>query len=833
MVIEGEAGIGKSRLVEDLVEQSQTSGVLTLMGAGDAIEKSTPYYAWRPVFSQVFNLEVLPDDHEARRNYFINRLQHDPELLDRAPLLDAVLPLDLPENETTAQMEGKVRAEKTRDLLVRLLQAYTDQTPTLLILENAQWLDSASCALTLRISQAVQPMLIVIVTRSLAEPPTDEYCQLLQASYTQRLRLDPLPPEDTEVLVCQHLGVDALPEPVAALIYSRSEGHPFFSEELAYSLCDAGVIVIADGDCQIAPGTGSLSDLNLPDTVRGVITSRIDRLPPTQQLTLKVASVIGRVFALRLLNDIYPVAGDKTQRNDSLDALQRLDFIQLETPEPDFVYIFKNVIIQEVAYNLMLFEQRQELHRVAAEWYERTYADDLSPFYPLLAHHWSRAAGDRPGDSVVTSKAIDYLQKAGAAAMQSYANQEAVEFLTQALTLLKTLPDTPECVQRELDLQTTLGPALMAIKGWGAPEVEQIYARARELCGQVEDGPQLFQVLRGLWAFYLVRAQLQTARELGEQLLRVAQGEEDASLLLEAHQMQGNTLFYRGELVPARTHLEGGIALYTPQQHRPHITRYGGADPGVGCLSYDALALWMQGYPDQALEKNREALELAQELSHPFTLAFALCFAANCHQFCREVQTFQERAEAAITLSTEGGFPQWLAQATIQQGWALAASGQGEEGIAQIRQGVADWRALGTELVQPYWLVLLADAYGKVGQAEDGLTALNEALARINNTGEGWWEAEVHRLKGELLLARSAENETEAETCFHQAIEVARRQLAKSWELRAAMSLGRLWQKQGKKAEARALLQEIYGWFTEGFDAADLKEVRALLEALS
>jgi predicted ATPase len=285
-------------------------------------------------------------------------------------------------------------------------------------------------------------------------------------------------------------------------------------------------------------------------------------------------------------------------------------------------------------------------------------------------------------------------------------------------------------------------------------------------------------------------------------------------------------------MASARAHLEQGVALYDPQQHHAHAFLYG-QDPRMACLSDAAYALWLLGYPDQALQRSHEAITLARELAHPFSVAFALTFTAWLYQHRREVQAAQEGAEAAIALSTEQGFPHWAAMGTICCGWALAMQGQGEAGLAQVRQGIAAWRATGAELFQPYFLALLAEAYGKGGQPEEGLSVLAEALAVAHKHGELVYEAELYRLKGELLLALSQAHQAEAETCFQQALDIAHRQQAKSWELRAATSLSRLWQQQGKRAEAHEILVPIYGWFTEGFDTADLQEAKALLEELS
>ncbi len=458
IIIEGEAGIGKSCLVADHLRQARAGGVTTLVGGGNAIEKSTPYHAWRPIFRQFFGLERGPDDPAGQRDQVMARLTSEfmpqadrpaakisPADLEEkaletwgweelAPLLNAVLPLDWPENELTRQMSGKVRADNTLELLVNLLQQAVEENgqtgrPHLLVLDDAHWLDSASWALTLLVAQRVRPIQLVIVTRPIAEPFPPEYSQLRDAPETELMIMANLPPADTTTLVCQRLGVNGLPKPLARLIQAKSGGNPFFGEELAYALRDAGLINVTNGQCKLAPEAGDLQSLHWPDTVQGVITSRIDRLAPSQQLTLKVASVIGRSFEFDTLHDIHPIDADKPHLVEYLDSLDKLEITELETPEPDLAYIFKQLTIQEVAYNMMLFSQRRALHRAVAEWYETSYADDLSPFYSLLAYHWRGAE--------VTPKALDYLEKAGEQALHNYANEEATEFFSTAIALAK------------------------------------------------------------------------------------------------------------------------------------------------------------------------------------------------------------------------------------------------------------------------------------------------------------------------------------------------------------------------------------------------------------
>jgi predicted ATPase len=393
------------------------------------------------------------------------------------------------------------------------------------------------------------------------------------------------------------------------------------------------------------------------------------------------------------------------------------------------------------------------------------------------------------------------------------------------------LPETLERTQREVDMLIALGASLVGTKGFAAPEVGETYTYARQLCQHLDNPHQLFSVLRGLWNYYRVRAELQMAHTLGEQLLALAQQVRDAVLLVAAHRALGTTLWSLGAVASASMHFAQGIALYDPQQHRASALLYG-EDAGVICHILAARALWYLGYPDQALARSQEAVALVQQIAHPLSLSFVLSFAAMFHQFRREVRAAQERAEAAIRLATEQGFPFYMAFSSILRGWALAQRGQAREGLEQMHQSMQAFRATGGEILRAYCLALLAETYGTIGEPEGGLTVLAEALTLADTTEEHLYEPELYRLKGELLLQQSSDNQADAESCYHHALDIARSQQAKSFELRTATSLARLWQQQGKRDEARQVLGDVYNWFTEGFDTADLKDAKALLDAL-
>ena len=404
--------------------------------------------------------------------------------------------------------------------------------------------------------------------------------------------------------------------------------------------------------------------------------------------------------------------------------------------------------------------------------------------------------------------------------------------MTTGIELLTALPETPERTQQAVSLHLARGTALQMAKGLAAPEVEQAYTQARALCQQVGETPELVPVLFGLWRYYATRSQFQTAREFGETLLRLAHRAHDPALAVIAHYALGGTWLGLGALPASRQHLEEGIARYTPEQRRAPVFRMG-HDPGVGCRAFAALTLWLLGYPEQALVRLHEALALAHELSHPFSLAFVWCLAAIVSQLRRDAPAVHAQAEATVALATEQGFTQWVAMGTSLHGWALAMQGQGETGMAQLRQGIAAWRATGAALNVPFLYTVLADVSAHVGHTEDGLQALAEAYTLMEQQEERWWEAEIARLRGVLLLRQTGTSQAEAEAWLQRALDVARRQEAKSLELRAAMSLVRLWQQQGKQAKARALRAPVYEWFTEGFDTADLQEARTLREELA
>jgi predicted ATPase len=609
------------------------------------------------------------------------------------------------------------------------------------------------------------------------------------------------------------------PDQVMQLIVEKTDGVPLVAEELTKAILESGYLKAVDDHYEL---TGSLSTFAIPATLQDSLMARLDHLV-TAKSVAQYAAVIGRQFSYGLLHAVSQV--NEAILQNELGKLVEAEIVYQRGVLPQATYVFKHALIQDAAYESLLKSTRQQYHHRIAQVLEAQFPEIAQAQPELLAHHYTEAS--------LIEQAVHYWHHAGQKAIERSSNVEAIAHLTKGLALLQTLPETPARTEQDLALPITLGRPLMATRGYTAPEVEDVFTRARQLCQHVEITPQLFSVLLGLYRFYLHRGHLQTAHEFAEQALSLAQKVQDPLPLLEAHQALGVTLYYRGELAVARVHLETSLDLYASTQQRAGALFYRFDSPGVTGQGHSARVLWLLGYPDQALGRSRDALTLAQELFHPTSEAFALAFIASMHCLRREVQAVHERSSALIGLATAQGLPFMLAWGTLLWGWSLAIGGQAEEGITTIRQGIAVMHDTGEELDRLCGLAFLVETYGTTGQAAEGLTVLAEALTLADKNDERWWEAKLHRLKGELLLQLSSDHQAEAETCFHRALAIARRQQAKSFELRAATSLARLWQQQGKRQEAYNLLTPIYGWFTEGFDTADLQEAKALLDALA
>jgi len=581
---------------------------------------------------------------------------------------------------------------------------------------------------------------------------------------------------------------------------------------------DSGLLIENKGGYELK---GPLPPLAIPTTLQDSLMARLDRLEAVKEVT-QLASTIGREFTYELLQAVTSL--DENTLQYELSKLVEAEILYQRGIAPNSIYFFKHALIQDAAYESLLKKKRNHYHQMIATVLEERFPETIETHPEILAHHHT--------ESGLVENAIPYWQKAGQIAIERSANVEAIGHLTKGLELLKTLPDTSERTELELALQVALGSPIRITKGYAAPELEKVYARSQELCEQIGQTPQQFSVLRGLCGFYLARAELIKAHELAKQYMHETQSlKDDTSLQIESKYLMGATSFCIGELNLSRENTEQGIALYNPKIYSSPASLYA-QDPGVGCFAWLSWALWYLGYPDQALSRSLEALKLAQKLSHPFSLALAYNTVASIHQYRREGEAALEPSEKSILLSVEGEFGFMLPYGNILHGWANVGREKEEEGIKEIRQGIDSWRKIGLEFYLTCWLGILAEAYMKTGMKEEALTVLGEAQEVASKNGELFYEAELYRLKGELVLALSKDNQDEAETCFLKAVEISKHQNAKSLELRAVMSLSQLYSKLGREENAQQMLEEIYSWFTEGFETGDLKEAKTLLEEL-
>jgi predicted ATPase len=816
VLLSGEAGIGKSRLVQVLKEHVAAEPQAWLTPC-----QCSPYYQNTALYPMIELLErvALRFEREESPQQKLRKLegflvQYGLPLAEAVPLFAALLSLPLTADYAPLSVSPEQQKQKTLHALLTILLRIATQQPVLFVMEDLHWIDPTTLELlSLLVDQGPTARILALFTyRPDFSPPW------LGRSHLTQVTLPRLPRRQAAEMTSRVAHGKALPPEVVEQVVAKTDGVPLFVEELTKMVLESGLLQEREDRYAL---TGPLPPLAIPTTLHDSLMARLDRLAAVKSLA-QLGATLGREFSYALLQAVSPWDEDTLHRG--LHQLVAAEFLYQQGLPPQATYRFKHALIQDAAYQSLLKSTRQQYHQRIAQVLAAHFPETAETQPELLAHHCTEAG--------LTEPAIAYWQRAGEHASDRSAPLEAISHLTTGIELLTTLPETPARTQQAVTLHLALGAALQMAKGQAAPEVEQAYTQAYAWCQQLGETPALVPVLFGLWRFYLERSQLHTARELGDTLLRLAQRADDPALAVLAHQALGLTWFFLGALPAARQHLEAGIARYTPDQRRTPAFRIG-SDPGVVCRHYAALTLWILGYSEQALARVHEALALAHALAHPYSLAAARCIAAWVSQCRRDVPATYEHAEAAVALATAQGFSLWAAHGTILHGWALALQGQGETGLAQLRQGLAAQRATAAALAVPYLCTVLADVCAHLGHTEEGLQALAEAHTLIEQHEERWYEAEIYRLRGVLLLRQPETPPAEAETWLQRALDVARRQQAKSLELRAAMSLSRLWQQRGKRHEARELLAPIYGWFTEGFDTADLQEAKALLEALA
>lgn len=828
--ITGEAGLGKTTLVDTFVTRLQ--GDELWIGYGQCVEHCGAGEAYLPILEALGRLCRGSDGHDL----VALLAQQAPTWLVHMPGL--LSPADL--EALQRQIWGASRERMLREF-AELVEHLTAWRPLLLVLEDLHWSDASTLDLLATLARRREPARFLLLgTYRPAEVVQHEQplravvAELVLHGQCRTLPLAPLPRDAVGDYLVQRLSTDHVAAEMTQRLYQRTEGNPLFMGHVVADWLSQGVLEHVDGHWTLQAACAPAAH-GVPEPLQQMLEQYLEHCSPAEQQVLEVGSVAGMEFSAAT---VAAGLGHDLLQVETCCALLARRKIWLESigeqswPDGTIAacYRFTHALCQEVAYSRVTAARRVHLHRRIGERLEAGYGARARDMAAELAMHFEQGR-EAP-------RALVYLRQAADKAQQRYAHAETIHYLRRALVMLETLPDTTERATHELAVHAALGPALMALKGYAAPEVVQAYSRAFALCSQVGDTRQRFDVLLGLCTFYQEKAELQTAQTLAEQLVSLAQRLHDPVCLLWAHSALGYTLYYQGELVQARAHMEESLELYLT--HRPGADGFV-FDPGVDILGALVDLLYYLGYPEQALRRSQEAVTLARELGHPFSLAHALSFATRLHRWRGEHTEAQAAAEARLALCHAQGFTQEAAEELVWSGRELVQQGQVDAGLAQMRQGLETVRTTGAETRRPWLLTALARAYGQAGCVDAGLAVLEEALDIVEKTGKRLDEVGLYRTKGELLLHKSQQSQDisrralwlEAEGCFQQALAVARQQQARTFELRAAVSLARLWQQQGKPPAAHQLLAPIYAWFTEGLDTADLREARGVLAALA
>jgi predicted ATPase/class 3 adenylate cyclase len=824
VAVMADPGVGKSRLfhefkaIEGGAERASSAGRDARPTKWMALEaysvshgKASAYLPVLELLSEYFEISG-DDDERKRRDRILGKvLGLDRNLEDALPYLYSLHNIT-DAADSLAQMDPQIRRRRTLEAIKRILLRESLNQPLIIIFEDLHWIDAETQALLNLLVDAISSARIFMLVNYRPEYHHEWGSRM---HYTQ-LRLDTLGRESADEMLSALLGDEAELEPLKRLVANKTEGNPFFVEEMVQALFEQGVLT-RNGRVKLSQ---SLADIKIPPTVQAVLASRIDRLPANEKELLQTLAVMGREFSQELTQRVAAIP--EAELELMLGNLQSRGFVYEQPTFPVAEYSFKHALTQEVAYNSVLVERRRQLHQRVACAIEAVYGETINDHLEDLAHHYSRAGN--------TDKASEYLGRAGELALRRSAYAEAQNNLMAALALFKDLPDGVQRADRELRLQLALGTALSCTVGWDSPERRRTTERARELSQRLGDTNELLRSLWNLCQSNIAQAAdgLAKAFELAEESLRLAESTHEPELLVAAHYNMGECLWRSGRLGEASAHLNRALGLYDARQHRFLASDYG-IDLWVFCscmLSWIELFL---GRADQAATRAQATLTYARELGHAFSLTFAMFSAAWIEHYRGRWQIQQELAHSAVTLAAENEFAEISCFARGMEGHALIAQGQRGEGIAEMAEALCEYRRLGALSNLTNISVTLIDAYTKVGQTEEA----QELLAEAVSNAQPWDEAELLRLKGKLCLAQPVPDPREAETCFRRSIEVSQQQEAKFFELRATICLARLLASEQRRNEARTMLVEIYNWFTEGFDTADLKDAKALLDELS
>lgn len=796
VLLSGEPGIGKSRLAHELCERAAAEGNATLR------LRSSPYTTRSPLFPFVEHLLRLvqgrdhdPDD-EAKK---LDRLEShlvafglDPARI--APPIAELLAIPSDGRYPKSTDSAERRKRRTLDALFAWLMAQSADKPLLLVVEDVQWMDLTTAELLSRYFAApVGQVLLLLTHRSDFVPPW------AHRPHVSHLALERLGRDAIRAIVDDLTGGRALPVELEAAIGARTDGVPLFVEEVTHAVLESGCVEERAGRLVAA---ATLPERLVPSTLRESLMARLDRLGEAREVA-QVLSVVGREASLELLRIVSDL--EDSELEEGLDRLVETDLVRRRHSRAGTSFVLKHWLVQDVAYESLLRSARRRYHERIAAALPTELPEIVATQPEFLAHHLIRAGDD--------ATAITYLLRAGELAHRRSANTEAIEHLRRGLTLLAKQPDSPERRHRELTLLIALGAPLTAAKGYSTPEVEQTYHRAGELCESVGDHetPQFFRALYGTWRVHLLRAEYVRGLDFGHQLLRLAEMSGNETQLGAAHRALASTMFYLGDdPSEARAHFEAVISSQALMRDRTSFLDelHDVVDPWITCHAYEAWSLWLTGETAAARELSERAQELSLELQHPFTRALTLSFDSWLRQWEGDVQGVSERARDSLAVSKEQGFEFWIGWDEIMLGWAQAAAGDVDEGLALMAQGLAGWRAVGSELGTTYFLTLMTQAQLDAGRLDEAWQSLEEAEDVAERTHEGWWAPEVRRLRAELMWRRGAPL-GEVEHQLMAALELARRRSARSLERRVAATLAELLGQQARADEARALLESV------------------------
>ena len=809
VVISGEAGIGKSRLVKELTDHASARQ------AWFTHLQCSPYYQHTAFYPLIDLLERIVlrferGDSMAQKltkveGYLVESGFTLPETV---PLFCSLLSIPLGSGYVSRDLPADQQKMLTMRALLTIPFQRAQTQPVMLIVEDLHWVDPTTLEYLTMLVDAVNtaPIMAVFTCRPDFSSPWSGHSNVT-AIDVNRL------PSDAAVELANQVARKPLPTQVISEVVAKTDGVPLFIEELTKMVLESGLLEERESRYAL---NGPLPPLAIPNTLQDSLMARLDRLAPVKGLA-QLGAVLGREFSYSLLQAVSQLDDDALRHG--LDQLVAAEFFYQQGAPPEATYRFKHALVQESAYHSLLKSVRQQHHQRTADVLASRFPETVESRPELLAHHYTEAG--------LTEQAIPYWQVAAQRALQRYANHEAVSHASRGLELLATLPDTPGRAKLELSLQLILAPSLSFMRGPQA--VEDIHARALELARQVGSTPELFPALAGFGYGQMVHGKLREARSLAEEFLELAHPHQDPLVLAVGHRMLAYTAWWQGDFVDVLDHSREGLALYHPDQHRGCLIRYS-QDSGVVCGYVRALAHWALGYPAQAVLTMESTLVHARSLAHPYSIAITLLFAAQLSQLRRDTASARTQAEEALAISAEHGLDAVWLWCLLPRGWAIAQEGDVPAGITDISEAMTRRRAANIGAVWPWFYTILAEAQGQLGKIDDALAGLEEALQWVQRNDEHLYEAEAHRIRGELLFKQH--DPAAAETCFQQALTVARNQQAKSWELRAAMSMARMWLQQNRTDEARQLLAPVYDWFTEGFDTADLIEAKALLDQL-